>query len=164
MDDFLDYSRISINKEILDINILLENTLSAMKPLFKDKNATTIFNIQDQEIYIEGDYNRLKQVLINVFKNCFEAKREDTKLKINIELLVEEDKVILSISDNGKGIDKESLKKIGEAFYTTKENGTGLGICLSKEIIKKHNGSINYESNKEKGTTVKIILPKYEIC
>lgn len=164
MDDFLDYSRISINKEILDINMLLEDTLSVMQPLFKGKNININFNVIDKEIYIEGDYNRLKQVLINILKNCLEAKKEDSKLKININLSINGNNINLSIDDNGKGIDKESLKKIGEAFYTTKENGTGLGVCLSKEIIKKHNGTIIYESTKERGTTVKITLPKYEIC
>ena len=56
-------------------------------------------------------------------------------------------------------MDKETSNKIGTAFYTTKKNGTGLGVCLSREIIERHNGSIAYFSKLKKGTTVKIMIP-----
>ena len=65
----------------------------------------------------------------------------------------------ITIKDNGVGMDKETSKKIGTAFYTTKKNGTGLGVCFSREIVEKHNGTIEYFSKQGKGTMVKIILP-----
>ena len=73
--------------------------------------------------------------------------------------MIVKSKVIITIEDNGKGINKESLKRIGEPFFTTKEKGTGLGVKLSNEIIELHNGSIKYSSKEKIGTTVKITLP-----
>ena len=111
------------------------------------------------EIYIEGDYDRLKQVLINLIKNSIESIKKDDigliKLKINYTFK----KVCIILEDNGIGMNKETLKRIGEPFYTTKKNGTGLGVKLSKEIVELHNGKIIYESKLGKGTMVKIFLP-----
>ena len=60
---------------------------------------------------------------------------------------------------NGIGMDNETNKNIGTPFYTTKKEGTGVGVCLSKEIVERHNGSITYFSKLYKGTTVRIMLP-----
>jgi len=67
------------------------------------------------------------------------------------------------VKDNGVGMNKETLKKIKEPFYTTKQKGTGLGVSLSSEIINAHSGKINYTSEENKYTTVKITLPKKAI-
>ena len=62
MDDFLDYTKIKVDKNIMDINYLLEDTLGSMSSLFNSKNILTKFKIGDDEVFINGDYNRLKQV------------------------------------------------------------------------------------------------------
>lgn len=161
MDDFLDYSKIKVNKEIIDINMLIEETCSSMEPLFREKKIKTNFNTTSDEIYIMGDYNRLKQVLVNVFKNSFEAKVPNRKLKLNLDTEIVGNDIKIIIKDNGSGMNEDEVKKLGEAFFTTKSNGTGLGVCLSKEIIKKHNGKIEYQSKIGEGTKVTIILPLY---
>lgn len=163
MDDFLDYSKIKINKEVLDINLLIDDTCSSMEPLFKEHQVTTDFILDDDEVYIVGDYNRLKQVLVNIFKNSFESKRKDKNLCIKIDTVIADNKFNIIISDNGKGMTKRELEKIGEAFFTTKTKGTGLGVCLSKEIINQHDGKMVYESKVNKGTKVTISLPIYEL-
>lgn len=163
MDDFLEYSKIKVNKDLLDINLLIEDTCSSMEPLFKENKVSTEFNIDDNEVYIFGDYNRLKQVLINIFKNSFESKRKDEKLKLFLDTIVLDDVVNIVICDNGCGMDNIQLNKIGEAFFTTKSKGTGLGVCLSKEIINQHHGKIIYESKVNKGTKVTITLPIYNL-
>lgn len=164
MDDFLDYSRIKINKEVLDINLLIEDTCNSMGPLFKENKVATYFNIMDNEIYIMGDYNRLKQVLINIFKNSFESKKKGSKLKLFLDTnMLDDNSINIIIRDNGCGMSKEQIKRIGEAFFTTKNKGTGLGLCLSKEIINQHNGEIKYESKLDEGTIVTITLPVYNL-
>ena len=65
-----------------------------------------------------------------------------------------------NIGQNGKGMTKEELEKITKAFFTTKKNGTGLGVYLSNEIIKAHNGNIKYSSVKDKGTKAVVTIPK----
>lgn len=158
MDDFSDYTKININKDLMDLNFLLEDTLYAMKPLFKDNNITIKDDIDDDELLINGDYNRLKQVLVNIFKNSIEAIKDCGVITVSV---VDKNKnVEIVIEDNGCGMSDETLNKTGELFYTTKVRGTGLGVCLSKEIIKQHNGTIKYESELGKGTKVMILLSK----
>ena len=163
MDDFLDYTKIKVDKNIMDINYLLEDTLGSMSSLFNSKNILTKFKTSDDEVFINGDYNRLKQVLVNIIKNSIESKKEDEKLKLTITTNQEGNNYRITIKDNGIGMDKEELNNIGKAFYTTKVKGTGLGVMLSKEIIELHDGNLIYSSNKNEGTCVDIILPTIEI-
>lgn len=164
MDDFLDYTKIKIEKEELDLVMLLEELDSALKPLFHERKITTNYNISYEELYMEADYNRLKQVLINIFKNAVEAK-DGSKEKSIIEVVVKDlgKDVSIKIKDNGIGMTKEELDKVGQIFFTTKKKGTGLGTCLSKEIIKLHDGNITYSSKKNEWTEVNITLPKGEV-
>lgn len=160
MDDFLDYSKIKIEKDIIDMNMLLEDTLDSLNYIFK-KNAITVHkHLLDDEIYIDGDYNRLKQVLVNVFKNAVEAKREDMVITLNTKNT--KNYFVIEICDNGIGMDSETLSKVYDTFYTTKKNGTGLGVAISKEIIDLHDGKMCYESEFGKGTKVTIKLPVYK--
>lgn len=159
LDDYLDFSKIRIEKDIIDIIMLLEDTIRSIGVLLKDKDVSTTYDILDDEVYMLADYNRLKQVLVNIIKNSMEAKLDDRELVIKIKTELEKDKIRIIISDNGIGMSKEELKKIGEPFYTTKSSGTGIGVNLSKEIIERHSGNLIYESIKYEGTTVTIELP-----
>lgn len=157
MDDFLDYTKLKINKEDVDIVYLLEEIEEEFKPILKNKNVKYLSNLPDDEIYLNLDYNRMKQVFVNVFKNSIEASKGDEI--INLNLVESNNNITITIEDNGEGMSSETLSKIGEAFYTTKERGTGLGVSLSKEIIKLHGGEMRYTSSIGKGTTVYITLP-----
>ena len=159
MDDFLDYSKIKIDLDIMDIDILLEDIFTSMNSLFNSKNINAKYNLLKKDILIEGDYNRLKQAFVNILKNSVEAVNEKGKIKLTVK-----DKanyIELVFEDNGEGMSKETLERLGEMFYTTKVKGTGLGVSLSTEIIKLHNGKIKYESKIGEGTKVIINLLKY---
>ena len=78
---------------------------------------------------------------------------------LTVRTEIQDDNVIISIKDTGVGIPPETLKKIGEPFYTTKKNGNGLGLMVSFKIIESHNGKVYIESEQNKGTTFKIMLP-----
>ena len=161
MDDFLDYTKIKIEKEEMDIVMLLEDLEDYLKDLFKKNGIKSEFNLPDEDIYIEADYNRLKQVFINLLKNAIEAKdssKKENKIKISLESDNEFMKII--IEDNGVGMDKDTLNNVSEMFFTTKRRGSGLGVSLSKEIIEQHNGTIVYNSVKGEGTRVIVTLPK----
>ena len=150
---------IPILKEEIDINLLLEEIISSLEPLFKEKKIEVKSNITDDEIYINGDYNRLKQVFINLIKNSVEAMINDRKHILKIDVIEAEEDVKIEVIDNGIGIEKENLKKMKNAFFSTKQNGTGLGVYLSNEIIKAHNGKISYESNLNE-TVALVKIPK----
>ena len=160
LEDFLSLNRQKINKDILDINFLLEQVITNMNILFKKNNIELISKIEDEEIYIEGDYNRLMQVFINIFKNSIEALEKTKNSKIEVWTEEKENYIKIFIKDNGMGMDKETLSKIYEPFYTTKQRGTGLGVSLSNEIINAHGGTINYTSKQNKYTKAEIKLIK----
>lgn len=163
MDDFLDYTKIKIQKEEIDLVMLLEEIKESLDSLFRDRGVEAQFDLPDDEIYIEADYNRLKQVLINLLKNAIESK-DTTKEKSVVKLLIEPKQTTIDVKiiDNGVGISEEQLQHVGEMFFTTKKKGSGLGVALSKEIIELHHGKIEYTSKETVGTTVTITLPYQE--
>lgn len=160
LEDFLSINKIKIEKDIMDVNLLLESIYQNFVPILEDRNIEATFEIHDDEIFIEGDYNRLSQVLINIIKNSIEAIPKQQQGCIHVFLKENLNNLVIVIEDNGKGMTTEELSKIKEPFFTTKEKGTGLGIYLSDEIVKEHGGTIQYKSEEGKGTTVVITFPR----
>ena len=158
LQDFLLINKTSINIDIMDINMLIEEVIRKEQNLLASKNIILKLSLIDDEIYINGDYNRLSQVLINIIKNSIEAI-DKIKGIIRIQEIIKNNFISIIIEDNGYGISKNNLKKIKEPFYTTKNRGTGLGVSLSDEIIKAHNGVLLYDSKESFGTKVTIKLP-----
>lgn len=159
LEDFLAMNKVKINKDIIDINLLIEEVVKNIKMLCTKNNIELKTKIIDDEIYINADYNRLTQVFLNLLKNSVEAIPKNKKGKIEVKEILNNNNLIISVQDNGTGMSKELLNKIKEPFYTTKPKGTGLGVSLSEEIIKAHNGTLNYESKENKYTKVIITLP-----
>ncbi len=157
MNDFMEYSKIKLEINELDLNMLLEDIYGILNVLLSSKNITFSYNNNYEEIYLNGDYDRLKQVFINIIKNGVESIDDMGKIECNVSIFKKS--VIIKISDNGKGMSKEELEHIKEIFYTTKKNGTGIGVSLSTEIIKLHGGSLEYDSLENVGTTCTITLP-----
>jgi len=157
IQDGLNLSKDKFNYEILDINVLLEDVTNTLEGLFKKNKIKYKINYINDDIYILGDYEKLKQVLINILKNSVESK--DKNLTIQIDNYVVKNEVCITIKDNGCGI--SDLKYIGKG-YSNKINGMGIGTTFSKNIINKHNGKIIYESTKGEGTTVNILLPLFK--
>lgn len=161
MDDFLACNKMKIEKEEVDMYLLIEEVVDALKPLFKQNQITLELEIPDDEFYLEVDYNRVKQVLVNLFKNAMEAKKKDV-MEIVVRTKVTKEHFEIQIKDNGEGMEEETMKKVDEMFYTTKPKGSGLGVSLSKEIMKLHGGDLCYESKWKKGTTAFLTFPLQE--
>lgn len=157
MNDFMEYSKIKINKEIFDLVMLMDEVYDSFNILLNDKDIKFDYDNNYEEVYLWGDYERLKQVFVNVIKNSIESISNDGIIGIKLEVIDKWVKII--ISDNGIGMDREELSNIKEMFYTTKKCGTGLGVALSNEIILAHNGELNYDSVKNEGTKCIISLP-----
>ncbi len=162
LQDFLLINKSNMDMDIMDLNILIEDTLDKLNPLLSERKINLNLKIIDDEIYIYGDYNRLAQVLINIIKNSIEAIPKESNGKINILTKIKRNKYYLVIEDNGEGMTNQVLSKMKEPFFTTKKRGSGLGVSLIYEIVEAHNGKIEYESEYGKGTRVTIQLPLYE--
>jgi PAS domain S-box-containing protein len=147
----LKYSKLAIQKILNDVISLLavEATLY---------NVQIESNFPKEDIIIECEPNQLKQLFINLIKNSIEASESDSKISISLGL-IEGDRLAITLQDQGCGISKELLQKIGEPFYSSKEKGTGLGLTVSYKIVQSHKGNIVFDSEIGVGTTVNITLP-----
>lgn len=113
-------------------------------------------------LYVKGNKQKLEQVIINLIENSCQALTErDQSIKIDVEK--NSDFVTISIQDQGKGMEKELVRKITDPFFTTKRNngGTGLGLSIASKIILQHNGILSFDSLPEKGTKALMKLPIY---
>ena len=136
---------------VLDIKLLLE-------PQALIKKINILIDTTDPEIFIECEETKIKQIFINLIKNAIEVM---DKGKIHIHIKKFNNHVKIDIMDEGPGMSKELLEKIGEPFYTTKEKGTGLGLMICYKIVESHNGAISVQSKEGYGTKFTISLPLY---
>ena len=157
MTDFIQFNKIKISKEKISINDLLEDTHESFKMICKTRGIKILYDNSNNNIFINGDYDRLKQVLVNILKNSVEAIDKNGTIKIETKKIANYIEII--VVDDGIGMSSDTLIKVKEMFYTTKPSGTGLGVALSNEIIEAHGGTLIYDSVLNKGTTVKIKLP-----
>ena len=105
------------------------------------------------------DKDLVEQVLINIMKNSIDALGSVQQPQIDIEVNKSGSKVAVAVTDNGMGIRDENLDKVFVPFYSTKAHGSGIGLSLSQQIMRLHNGSISLKSIEGKGTTVSLVFP-----
>lgn len=134
----------------VDIKDILERIEMLLKPNLENVAFQVVYS--KQPIKFIADAELLDQVLINILKNALEAleDRENPKLLINVD---KNEKVRITISDNGPGIDEDKIDQIFVPFFTTKKGGSGIGLALSKQIVRLHNGTLQVESIPEQGTS-----------
>lgn len=147
--------------EKANINEIIEYTLSITKPQGEIQGIRVDTKLEEQIPAIDCDEKQLKQVFINLIKNAIEAMPNGGNLKIKSEML-DKQQVSITIADDGCGILEEDLKNLGVPFYTTKEDGTGLGLMVTNQIIKDHNGNLKIESKHGMGSKVTVTLPIFQ--
>jgi polar amino acid transport system substrate-binding protein len=166
INNLIDYAKPSKRlKEKIQINKLIEDTMSLLENTVKGSKITINKNIQ-QELYIYADSNQIKQVFINIFLNGIEAikekanqtNKETDRFNINIKALKMDNNIIIQILDEGIGMTEEEIVKSKEPFFTTKAKGTGLGMYLIKQYIEENEGILKIESEKFKYTQITIIF------
>ena len=157
LTDFMEFSKINVIKEDVEINNLIDDVKDVLIPFFRAKNVNFYFEVEES-IHINIDYLRMKQVIINVIKNAVESCSPDIG-QVSTTVFKDNESLYIYVKDNGCGMSKEVMDNMQVPFYTTKEKGTGLGVSLCKEIVSAHNGNISYSSLVNKGTLCKITLP-----
>jgi two-component system sensor histidine kinase HydH len=158
INNLLDFSKLrKLNISQFNLSEVMDTTIpfiyipSNKKIEFKKDYPT--------ELIVEADKDKIKQVFINLLQNAVEAISEEGQISIKMKES-EDNKVFISIEDNGCGMTEEVKAKIFEPLFTTKTKGLGLGLSIVKEILLQHNGEIEVESELNKGTKIKIFLPK----
>ena len=174
-NDILDVARIEsgslqIEKERFNLYDLISNLISHYKTSIREietRNANLLYITEEQNLNIEGDKGLLYQVLDNLLSNAIKfTKRVGDGANITITTKRREkndNTIMVSVNDNGIGIDKEILPRLFTKFATKSESGTGLGLYISKYIIEAHGGKIWAENNIDgKGATFRFTLPMSE--
>jgi two-component system, NtrC family, nitrogen regulation sensor histidine kinase NtrY len=137
--------------ERVDISSLIDRTITLLQAQFNEHKINVKKEIPPGDLTANGDAVLLEQVLINLVKNAIEAVAHDGTGAIRIILRRKNHQTIILVSDNGPGIDAETLPRIFVPFFTTKPKGSGIGLSLSRQIMKIHNGTIKVQSS-EKGS------------
>src|SRR5690606_12369723 len=106
------------------------------------------------------DVGHVKQALLNIYLNAFQALEgaTDPKVDVSIDLDEAQDRVVVAITDNGPGIARDDLCRIFDPFFTTRARGTGLGLSITRRLIEAGGGEIVLKSKKGRGTTVEVHL------
>jgi signal transduction histidine kinase len=110
------------------------------------------------EAAVEADPRRLKEALLNLVANGIEATAPGGEVDVSVRSAGDEAEIV--IRDSGRGMEAETLRRIGTPFFTTRDDGTGLGVVLARSVIAQHGGSLRYESEPGHGTRVRVALPR----
>src|SRR3989339_306045 len=158
--DLLTFSR--SDKSVMasiDLNSAIRSALSLVEARTKTQNIEIVRSFEENLPKFTANSNQVQQVIINLCNNAIDAMPDGGKIAVKTKKLERE--VEITISDTGSGIPEEVRRHLFEPFFTTKEvgKGTGLGLSLVYEIIKKHNGTVEVESELNEGTTFRIRLP-----
>jgi Signal transduction histidine kinase len=146
----------NVNLEKLYLEEIIASLSTSIDAYTLSSSKKLILQYSHTSCPIMGDAIKLRQILINLIKNAFEAIKDAGT--VTVSLSYSETHLILSVADTGIGMNKEQLENIYTPFSTTKTNGTGLGLSITKNIIDAHNGTIKVSSQKNHGTTFKIML------
>ena len=160
VEDFLSLSRKTSRKEKHLPFDLLQSLIPLIRSecLLREIEFIYDFKKTNQALYIDGAM--IKQIVLNLLRNSVEAFSSDQDKKcFRIKTRACEDCYIVSVSDNGPGMEEAVLEQLGKPFFTTKENGTGIGLPLCKKIIEDHHGDFKIESKLGKGTTITFSIP-----
>ncbi len=146
------FKAISIKQLFNQLETLLQHQLDVNKIQFKKQ-------LEPDNLILFGDQNLIEQVMINLIQNAIHAVEDAVIRIITVHAFIDEaGKIIIEVSDSGKGIEEEALSKIFIPFFTTKKKGSGIGLSLSKQIMRRHKGNIQVKSNIGDGTTFKLIF------
>ncbi|SDF55725.1 PAS domain-containing sensor histidine kinase [Sporomusa acidovorans] len=146
--------------EKIDVCKLLHDVLLLMRGQIHNKSIMLNLELPTEAGFVFGDISQLKQVFINLIKNAIEAVAIGGN--VTVALGHQEGKLVVTIEDNGRGISPEIIEKLGTPFFTTKANGTGLGLSVCYSIVQNHGGKILVSSLVDKKTVFSVILPAFE--
>lgn len=147
-----------LSLEKLDINALLRDVCLLVKDGCSKKDIHIGHQAADRPLFVMGDKAKLEQVFLNLVKNSMESIEGGGELVIRSQL--KENQAVITVTDNGCGIPADDQEKIFSPFYTTKSEGSGLGLSISKRIIEDHEGStFTLKSEEGGGTEFKITMP-----
>jgi two-component system, sporulation sensor kinase B len=160
ISDFLTFAKpeLDTNVTTLDLQQELMAIVTIISPMAALSGVTLQVHIPNK-LNVIGNPSKFKQAIMNMVKNSIEAIQEKENGIVEINLHEENGKAVIRISDNGEGMEEEQIVKLGEPYYSTKTKGTGLGLMVTFRIIEVMEGTLQFRSEKGKGTEALIRFP-----
>jgi len=156
--ELLDYARPGkLRKEEVDLNAIIQKAISLIHIDAEEIGVKIETNLDNGSFIVQADQDKLNQVFLNLFLNSIQSMEKGGILRINT--YSSDDEIICRIEDTGCGLDEKSLSKVFDPYFTTKPDGTGLGLAMSAKIVEEHGGSIEFQSEKGVGAIVTVRLP-----
>jgi signal transduction histidine kinase len=147
-------------KQAASIGEILKYVISIIEPQAVRQSVGIHVSIQDHVPLIHCDENQIKQVFINLVKNAVESMPDGGT--VTIEVQYSHNEFVVGVTDEGEGIPQDKIAMLGEPFFTTKPNGTGLGLMVTKKIIEEHGGTLHIRNNPDKGAAIQVVLPGHK--
>jgi signal transduction histidine kinase len=162
LSELTSYSRpLQLNVQPADVNRLVHDVCDFYSPSYEEKGVQLVFPELNDAETLSVDADKIRQALINLLKNALEASPKDTMVTVSIARRQNDPQLYIKVSDEGKGVDPNNVKKLFTPYFSTKGNGTGLGLAHSRKILQAHGGSVELlSSTPGKGSTFALILPR----
>ncbi|WKN30509.1 ATP-binding protein [Porifericola rhodea] len=143
----------------VEVRELFSRLHALMKPRLQEKNIEWHEHIRADSLQIKADFELVEQILINLVNNAIDASQHRPQPKISLQAFIDDkNQTVLQLKDNGNGIEEEILEHIFVPFFTTKSEGSGIGLSLSRQIMRLHKGNISVQSVKGEGSTFSLIF------
>ncbi len=156
--ELLDYAKpAKLNKISVNVNAVVKKTVLLVNMDLEDRNIVLDLHLSDELPEVEGDEDKLNQVFLNLLLNGIQAMDDGGRLTVSSNQKGKN--VLVVVEDTGTGVSNENLQKIFDPYFTTKSDGTGLGLAMSAKIIEEHEGEIVLTNRKGEGTRVEVVLP-----
>ncbi|MGW9125618.1 ATP-binding protein [Paenibacillus chitinolyticus] len=146
-------------REVIDLAHELEAVAEVMTPYATMNNVSLILHVPSEPVRLSANRAEMKQLLVNFVKNAVEACSAIQKGNVTLRMHTDGLLVKVHIRDNGIGMNKEQLRRLGSIYYSTKNTGTGLGLTYSYQVIRSMNGTVSVFSELHKGTEFTLSLP-----
>ena len=161
LSELVDYSKpLSVQKTEDKIENTVQEVINLIKPCFEQEKIGIFFeNLLEKDFKLLFDKTKLYQALLNIVKNALEISKPGDIVKIICFFNKEDGSVVIKVADEGPGILPEDMEKIFKPFFTTKKQGTGLGLAQTRKIMEAHGGNITVNSTEKQGTTFVLTLP-----
>ncbi len=159
LDEFLRFARPpSMELVVADLNKIVSETIRFLEVDFSRRGIELVVRLHPERLPLLADEKQLKQALLNLLLNAEEAMDKDRK-RIRVTTGLYGGRPFVRVQDNGRGIPRADRRQIFRLFFTTRKNGSGIGLPVVRQIIRDHCGKINVRSREGRGTTVTILLP-----
>jgi signal transduction histidine kinase len=159
--EILDVAKpVRLATQSIDVGELMETAASTLSPVLGEKQIALLTSLTgpSKSLHVQGDPQRLRQVLVNLVGNAAEASKPGAQVTLRASS-ADNGNVAIEVEDHGRGITTDDLARIFEPFFTTRPDGTGLGLAICHKVVRAHGGDIRVRSIVGEGSTFTVVLP-----